>query len=59
MTAKVCAKCGTLLGAGKYCPKCGQQLYPDVGETVWDVQNCKVQLCDKPRFDVWNGEVIE
>ena len=50
MTEKVCASCGTYIEAGRYCPQCGQQLYPDVGKTIW------IRLSEKPKFDVWTGE---
>lgn len=62
MTEKICKKCGTYVQAGKFCPECGTQLYPDVGETVWiDLANppSTLKLCNQPKFDVWTGEKLE
>ena len=59
MTSKVCGKCGTYIDAGRYCPECGQQLYPDVGETIWDYVDCYVRMCKEPKFDVWTGKAVK
>ena len=59
MTEKACRKCHTLIEAGKWCPNCGQQLYPDVGETIWRFADCMVKLCEKPKFDVWTGKKVK
>lgn len=69
MTSKLCKKCLTFIEAGKYCPECGQQLYPDVGQTIWydDLLKKKdskawyppflmVRICLEPKFDIWTGE---
>ncbi len=58
MTEKVCAVCRTQISAGNYCPECGQQLYPDVGKTLWfNFDNSK--HCNVPKFDVWTGEKLD
>ena len=63
MTEKICGKCGTFVRAGRYCPECGQQLYPDVGQTTWidsDDKNTRtLKLCNKPNYNVWTGEKEE
>lgn len=38
---------------------CGQQLYPDVGLTMWEpVCTASVKICLKPKFDKWTGEKL-
>ena len=60
MTEKICAVCGTYIYAGKYCPNCGQQLYPDAGKTRWLIPDePKYSNCDEPKFDVWTGKKLK
>lgn len=59
MTDKICLKCGTWTPTGRYCPECGQQLYPDVGQTKWVdmfLGSVSLKTCKKPKFNIWTGE---
>lgn len=54
MTEKICKKCETYQANGFYCENCGTQLYPDIGNTQWNIPN-SIKLCSKPKFDRWTG----
>jgi RNA polymerase subunit RPABC4/transcription elongation factor Spt4 len=66
MTDKICKKCGTYTPEGRFCPKCGAQLYPDVGNTKWIIllndpdklKRSRAKRCITPKFNVDTGEKL-
>lgn len=64
MTNKICKKCGTFTPDGQFCPQCGTQLYPDIGQTIWleHTEYLRTQdtlkRCEHPDFDVWTGKKV-
>ena len=59
MTEKICRTCGTYQTSGYYCENCGQQLFPDIGGTIWEwKRGIILKVVEKPRFNRWSGKEI-
>ncbi len=59
MTEKICKKCGNYQLDGKFCEKCGTQLYPDKGFTEWNIKDREnLKICLNPTFNRWTGQRI-
>jgi len=55
MTEKVCKKCGTYQTNGHFCEQCGTQLFPDIGQTEWNIP-AEIKRCMNPKYNRWTGK---